>query len=358
MSNHNWLVVMAGGSGTRFWPRSRSNRPKQLLNIVGEKSLLYSTIERFQGYINPENCLVVTTKKLKKSVEADVAPLGGVQVIAEPHGRNTAPCLAMAMEFIRAKDAEAVVTVVPADSWITDTKDYIDIMKLAADSAVKMKKLVTVGITPSRAETGYGYIRCGESLDSDRVFAVERFVEKPVQEVAETMIQDSAYVWNAGIFVWTAETFFTEMQAASGDVLSCFADYRAEVEAGNSGEAALEAAYKKVENISIDYALLEKSKSVAVVPGQFGWNDLGSFASLEEVLPKVEGGVARAKRVMAVDGLANIVDCPDKTVALLGVQDLIVVDTGDVILVASRERAQEVKKFVTRLKEEENYDLL
>ena len=208
--------------------------------------------------------------------------------------------------------------------------------------------------------SGYGYIRSGDAV-STQVFRVDRFVEKPSREVAETMVQSPEYLWNAGMFVWKAPVFFRELQAADPAFLSAFSLYRDAVrEKSASMHEAQRKGFFAAPAISIDYALLEKSKNVIVVPGSsFGWNDLGSFVSLEEVYPKSEGGVAKTgSSVMALDSLANIVDVPGKTVALLGVTDMIVVDTGDVLLVAAKERSQDVKKIVERLKKEGRLDLL
>jgi len=351
-------MVLAGGSGTRFWPRSRAANPKQFLPIAGDEPLLVTTIRRFQGWIPENQIVVLTTAFLEEETKRLLAAFPGVQVLAEPEARNTAPSLVMGMEWLRAKDPTATAVIVPADHWITEIPEYVAVMKHAVASCARTSSLATVGIQPTRPETGYGYIRTGEPLGTN-LFRVERFVEKPKREVAETMVQSSEYLWNAGMFVWSVDVFFGEMDKASPELERAFGEYRAALKAGSGVEAALKTSYGKAPSISIDYALLEKSKQVVVIPGStFGWNDLGSFLSLEEVYPQTEGGVARAARVMALDSLANIVDAPGKTVALLGVTDMIVVDTGDMILVAAKERAQDVKRFVERLKAEGRKDLL
>lgn len=349
-----WLFVLAGGSGTRFWPRSRARCPKQFLPIAGDEPLLVTTVRRFTGWIAPERVVVLTTKVLEEETREMLVAFPGAQVIAEPESRNTAPTLVMAMEWLRGKDAAATAIVVPADHWITDVQEYITAMKRAVDAAEASGTLCTVGVQPTRAETGYGYIRTGEAI-VPHVFRVDRFVEKPSREVAETMVQSAEYLWNAGMFVWTVEGFFRELRAADPAYDKAFAAYRASLAAGKGdvvGER--EAGFFASPAISVDYALLEKSKQVIVVPGSsFGWNDLGSFVSLEEVYPKSEGGVAKAgSDVVALDSLANIIDVQGKTVALLGVTSMIVVDTGDVLLVAAKEKAQDVKKIVERLRRE------
>lgn len=353
-----WLLILAGGSGTRFWPRSRAQRPKQFLPIAGDDPLLVTTIRRFSGWIPNDRILILTTGQLEAGTKELLQEFPGVRVLAEPQARNTAPTIVMAMEWLRAEDPGATAVIVPADHWITDVAEYISVMKRAVQAAEQTKQLCTVGIQPTRPETGYGYIRSGEGV-AHEVFRVERFVEKPSREVAETMVQSPEYFWNAGMFVWTTEAFFRELELHGGEFVKAFADYRLRHKKGGVDASLMAEPFAKAPAISIDYALLEKSRAVVVVPGSsFGWNDLGSFVSLEEVYPKTEGGVARAERVLAVDSLANIVDAPGKVVALLGVTDMILVDAGDVILLATKERAQDVKKFVERLKSEGKKNLV
>jgi mannose-1-phosphate guanylyltransferase len=353
-----WLMVMAGGSGTRFWPRSRAKHPKQFLQIGGDHSLMVTTLNRFRGWIPTEHMLVLTTKALEAETKAMTKDFPGLEVLAEPESRNTGPSLVMAMEWIRARDPDAVCISVAADHWITEVKEYIEVMKSAVTAASDTGSLCTVGIQPTRPETGYGYIRVGERV-SPGAYRVERFVEKPSREVAETMVQTSEYLWNSGMFIWTANSFFRELEVSDRRFVDGFAPYREAMKSGSGVEEAMKSSFFAAPAISIDYALLEKSRNVIVVLGaSFQWSDVGSFVSLEDVYAKSEGGVARAEKVIALDSLANIVDAPGKTVALLGVTDMILVDAGDVILLATKERAQDVKKFVERLKAEGRTDLI
>lgn len=355
--NREWLFVLAGGSGTRFWPRSRAALPKQFLPLAGDEPLLLTTIRRFLQWIPEERIVIVTTKSLEAETKKMLKEYPKATVLAEPEARNTASALVMAMEWLRAKDAAGTAVVVPADHWIADVQEYVTVMKKAAAAAEDLVSLCTVGIQPHRPETGYGYIRTGGAV-RDGIFKVDRFVEKPSREVAETMVQSSEYLWNAGMFVWTVPAFFGELEKNAPEFAKAFQDYREALSSGKDIPAALSKSYGQAPSTSIDYALLEKSKNVMVLPGStFGWNDLGSFISLEEVFPKSEGGVAKAGKVIALDSLANIIDVPGKTVALLGVTDMILVDAGDVILLATKERAQDVKRIVERLKAEGRKDL-
>jgi mannose-1-phosphate guanylyltransferase/mannose-6-phosphate isomerase len=351
-------MILAGGSGTRFWPRSRAKRPKQFLQVAGDDPLLVTTLKRFQGWIPSERMVILTTKSLEEDTKAMTSAFKGLRVLAEPESRNTGPSLVMAMEWIRAQDPSATCVSVHADHWITEVPEYISVMKAAVSAAERTGALCTVGIQPTRPETGYGYIRTGEQLVPG-VFKVDRFVEKPSREVADTMVQSSEYLWNSGMFTWTAEAFFRELEKSDKSFIDAFAGYREALKKGGDVSEAKAKSFFAAPAISIDYALLEKSRNVIVVPGStFTWNDVGSFVSLEEVYAKSEGGVARAGKVIALDSLANIIDAPGKTVALLGVTDMILVDAGDVILLATKERAQEVKKLVERLKAEGRTDLI
>jgi mannose-1-phosphate guanylyltransferase len=324
------------------------------LPLAGDEPLLVTTVHRFLSWIPEERIVIVTTKSLEEETARLLSATPKVQVIAEPEARNTAPALVMAMEWLNARDSQGTAVIVPADHWIADVPEYIGLMKKAAKAAEESRALCTLGIQPHRPETGYGYIRAGAKV-ADGLFKVDRFVEKPSREVAETMVQSSEYLWNSGMFVWAAPVFFQELEKCGPEFVSAFAPYRA----SGAKKETLAEAYAKAPAISIDYALLEKSKNVLVLPGNtFGWNDLGSFISLEEVYPRSEGGVARAGKVIALDSLANIVDAPGKTVALLGVTDMILVDAGDVILLATKERAQEVKRLVERLRHEGREDLV
>ena len=358
MKKNTWLVVLAGGSGTRFWPRSRASRPKQLLDIAGDESLLCTTLKRFSGQISEEQLIIVTTQSLLKATKEALPNFRG-HFMVEPGARNTAPCLAMTMAWLRNRDPDAVAIVVPADHWIVDREGFLETMDTAVNYASEHEKLVTIGIAPTRPETGYGYIRSGKAVSDDGlVLEVDRFVEKPNKDVAETMVQDPVYLWNAGMFIWSTKTFFTELEKVNPQLVKDFEPYQAALAKGEDGEKGLSETYATTEIVSIDYALMEGSKAVVVLPGSFDWNDLGSFLSLYDLLPEAEGGVARAKRVMAIDSTLNLVEAPDKVVALLGVTNMMIVDTGDVLLVAAKERSQEVKKFVERIRAEGDKDRL
>lgn len=350
-----WLVVLAGGVGTRFWPRSRKKRPKQLLSVLGEgKSLLQSTLDCFSSFVDKEKVLILTTESLKDATQAELEGFSG-KVFCEPDTKNTAPAITMAMEYIRAIDPDAVVMVVPSDHWIGDSDAYMASLKEISLLARKEDFLFTVGIKPDRPATGYGYIAVGKALEGKHafpLFEVDSFVEKPDLEKAKAFCASKKHFWNAGIFVWSLSSFFQEMESHAPEFIHSFLPYRKALEAGGEAKEEGKKAHAACPTISIDYALMEKSKKVAVAMGDFPWKDLGSFDSLYELYPDCEGGAGKLKDSIAIDASSNLLYVPGKTVALLGVKDLLVVETEDVLLVARREDSERVKEFVSRIEKE------
>ncbi|MBY0470029.1 NTP transferase domain-containing protein [bacterium] len=340
-SASTYLVIMAGGSGTRFWPKSTSRKPKQLLSFGdGDKSLLVETLERFDGIVPAKNRIIVTTQALQGAVAEQVSK--DVTVLAEPQGRNTAPCVYWAARAIAERDPNAVMLVMPADHYIPKVDAFKRTLGEAMKWAQRLDDLVTLGVKPSRPETGYGYLKLGKNLKGEAV-AVEAFVEKPNLEKAREFFK-GGYLWNGGMFVWRAEV-----------ILKAFDQSMPEMKkAWDSSEGKVEAAYPKMTATSIDYGVMEKARNVVTFVLDCGWDDLGSWTSLEgiaEVLgAQKSGGVVTSGEVLAVDSSGNIVDAPKKLVALLGVRDLIVVESGDAILIADKSRAQDIRQIVDGVK--------
>ena len=344
-----YAVIMAGGSGTRFWPLSRSDRPKQFLALGPDaRSLLRATAERVWGLIPPERTFVVTSELLQDQVEKELPELPLAQILAEPIGRNTAPCIGWAATHVRRLAPDAVMTVLPADHYIGDTASYIETLRQGLEAATH-GDYVTIGIRPTRAETGYGYIEVGSELDPG-VFSARRFVEKPNRRRAEQFVASGRFLWNSGMFFFLASRILEAIEQhlpGLGEQLQ-----RYDEAASTGDEAALVArTYGDLPAISIDHGIMEKVSPVSVVPGSFEWSDLGSWTSAWElserdpddnVLP--EGGVS-------IDATGNYAWAPKgKTVALVGVADLVVVDSGDALLVIPRERAQDVREIVAALR--------
>ncbi len=356
-----YAVIMAGGAGTRFWPASREHRPKQLLPLAGssEETLLAATVRRLSPLIPPERVYVVTGQKLVEATRAALPAVPGDQILTEPVGRNTAPCIAWATEVIEKKDANALVAVLPSDHYITDEKAFRAVIGTALESAEK-GHVTTIGIVPTRAETGYGYIEVGDALHGDAK-RVARFVEKPNAETAEAYVAGKKHLWNAGMFFFRAG----DMSALVKEHLPALAEGIAKITSASVADAerVLTEVFPTLPSISIDHGVMEKSKNLAVVPGVFGWNDVGSWLSAWELAEKDERGNALAVNAFAIDANNNLVvdlttSEQKKTVAVVGVSGLVIVKTDDAILVIPKERAQDVRSVIEALKAAKRHELL
>lgn len=344
-------VVMAGGRGTRFWPRSRGHRPKQFLEMVGEGTLLNQTVARLGSDFPPERVYVVTTADLATEACRLLPQLPPENIIVEPQGRNTAPCLALALVTLEARHPGAVMVVLAADHWITAPDLFLEDLDRAARHAVSTHDLVTFGIRPAYPETGYGYI---ETQGEGEIRKVQAFREKPPLATAVEYVQSGRHFWNSGMFVWTLADMRKELLEHSPDTLK---PLDAWVAAGRD-RATLAEAYGRLPKTSIDYALMEKSHHVAVVPARFGWSDVGSWPAVVDFhTPDAEGNVVVGDAV-----LVNSANCAifggKRLVAGSGLSDLIVVDEDDALLICRRDKAQGVKDIVERLQKQGRTDLL
>jgi mannose-1-phosphate guanylyltransferase len=354
-TNDVYAVIMAGGAGTRFWPASRELRPKQLLPLGGDplESLLAATVRRIEPLVPPERVLIATGAKL---IEGTARVLPGVphaNLLAEPVARNTAPCIGWAAATIARTNPEALVMVLPSDHYITDEPRFLAVLEDAL-AAARAGYMATIGVVPTRPETGYGYIEKGSAVGASAAFEVARFVEKPDRARAEEYLRGGKHLWNAGMFFFRAGA----MVAAIEEHLPALAKGLAAIDAAAArGEEAKElaATFPTLPSISIDHGVMEKAKKLAVVPGSFGWNDVGSWESAWELAPKDEAGNALPEGGVTVDARGNLVRDlttlgTKRVYALVGVNDLVVVETDDAVLVIPRERAQDVRKVVEALK--------
>lgn len=339
MSNQGetFAVIMAGGVGTRFWPMSRTSKPKQFLDILGTgQSLIKMTFDRLTASVPPENILVVTNESYRSDVEQHLPELPAENILGEPCMRNTAPCIAYANSVItsRASDpSNTSIIVAPSDHLITNKGEFNRVLNQAFNLAVKSSSIVTIGITPSRPDTGYGYIKHSNS-------DVIEFTEKPDAETAKGFLKSGDYCWNSGIFVWSLETI---NEAFSTHLPQMFEAFKA--------LDNIEAVYDAAENISIDYGVLEKASNVKVIPAEFGWSDLGTWTSLANHLENdTEGNGVVSAELVATDSKGNIVVAPEgKVVAIKGMDNFIVVDTKDALLICPKTDEQWVKKLVGNL---------
>ncbi|HJW09819.1 MAG TPA: mannose-1-phosphate guanylyltransferase [Holophagaceae bacterium] len=344
-------VIMAGGRGTRFWPRSRNARPKQFLAIVGEETLLHQTVARLKGQFEPRHIFVVTTEDLAEETRRMLPELPPENVLIEPEGRNTAPCLALALVQIERRVPDAVMVVLSADHWIADAMTFQEDIETAVKHAAWERELVVFGIRPTYPETGYGYI---EAEGHGPVLKVIAFREKPPMEQALQYLESGRHYWNAGMFVWTLEDFRAELEKHAPEVLKPLDAWVAE----GADPARLRAAYAQVPAVAIDVALMEKAEDVAVVPARFPWSDVGSWpAALEFHAPDADGNVVKGEAIL-LETRNSAFFGGRRLIAASGVQDLIVVDDEDALLICHRDRAQSVKKIVERLKAEGREDLL
>lgn len=348
---------MAGGVGTRFWPMSRSARPKQFLDILGTgRSLIRMTFDRLNRRIPAENILVVTQGRYRDQVQEHLPEIPAENVLCEPFMRNTAPCIAYANHWVAAKAGdrahEAALVVAPADHLIMDEPGFLETMDLALSKTRNSGQLVTLGIRPSRPDTGYGYIQFEEAQgDDDRIRSVRTFTEKPNLKLAEEFLDSGDFYWNSGIFIWSLaniseafESHLPEMQALFHERASSFATPD---EAG-----AIAAIYAECDNISIDYGIMEKAPNVSVVLSDFGWSDLGTWASLYEKLPQddAHNGAANVDLQVQESSGNVVVSHENKLVALRGLDGFIVVDTPDALLICPKSDEQWVKELVNTLK--------
>jgi mannose-1-phosphate guanylyltransferase len=335
---------MAGGSGTRFWPRSRRRVPKQLLAIAGRQALLAETVGRLRPLVPARRTWIVTAAAQAAAVRRVAPAVPRAHVVVEPEGRNTAAAIALAALRLRAVAGDALMAVLPADHVIGDAAAFRATLAQALDVAAATDSLVTLGIEPTHPETGYGYIQVGAPIDGLPGRRVTRFIEKPDRERAAALVAGGDVLWNAGIFAWTVERVLAELRAWLPDVLEPL-----ERAVARGGARALARAYRAVPAVSIDTGVLERSTRVAVVRARFPWSDVGSWAAVEPLWRGAREANAARGLVVAVDSRGCVVDAGTRLVALLGVEDLVVVDTPDAVLVCPKGRAQDVRLVVDEL---------
>ena len=344
---------MAGGKGTRFWPRSRSQRPKQFLAIAGKETLLHQTVHRLDGHFEPDHIFVVTTRELAAETLAMLPELPPENILVEPEGRNTAPCLALSLVEIERRLPAGVMVVLSADHWIGDTQAFIDDVETAVDHAASHRDLVVFGIKPTYPETGYGYIEV-DGNSGDPVQKVLAFREKPPMDMALQYLESGHHFWNAGMFVWTLADLREGLLQHCPDALAPLDEWMSL----GADEATLPAIYGRLPQVAIDVALMEKARNVALVSTHFRWSDVGSWpAAIEFQEPDAMGNVVQGQAIL-LDVKNSAFFGGTRLIAASGVNDLIVVDEPDALLICHRDKAQSVKQIVDRLKQEGREDLL
>ena len=356
-----YAVIMAGGAGTRFWPASRALRPKQLLPLAGgsEETLLAATVRRLTPLVTEDRVVVVTGEHLAEATAKAVPNVPRSQILCEPAPRNTAPCIAWATATIARLDPDAIVAVLPSDHFIADEEEFRRVLSRALETAAG-GRVTTVGIVPTRPETGYGYIEIGDGIDRTSAKSVVRFVEKPDRARAETFLAGGRHLWNAGMFFFRASDMAELVARHLPELAAGIAKIDEAARAGKETQV-VKAVFPTLPSVSIDHGVMEKAAGLAVVPGDFGWNDVGSWQSAWELGSPDSQGNALSPGALAIDAKNNLVRTlgkGKKVVALVGVNDLCIVETDDAILVIPRDRAQDVRLIVEALKAAGRTDLL
>ena len=362
-------IILAGGSGTRFWPRSRKARAKQVLALDGERTMIQRTVDRLAPLASPRDIWVITNRLLSATIGAQLGQIPGDQIVCEPAARNTAPAAGLAAFLVERTAPDAILGMFPADHTIANEPAFLAVIQQAIAIAAAGDNIVVLGVKPTRAETGYGYIETGASAPNG-ASRVRRFTEKPDIERAEQFLAAGNYCWNSGVFLWSARTLANAMR----EHLPETAPHLEAIAAAHGTpdfERALAERYPQCENISVDYAILEPrsakgehNSNLFCLPADFGWSDLGSWAALyEHHLAKGNGAdsdknITESSGCLAVDARSNYVYSPKKFVSLVGVSDLVVVETDDAILITARDRSQDVGKLVKLLHEKGRKDLV
>ena len=348
--SQRFAVIMAGGRGERFWPQSRLTRPKHLLPIVGDTTMLEQTLARLEGLVPPENVFVITNREQRAGVLETCPGLLPANVVGEPVGRDTAAAVGLAAILVKTRDAEGTFVILPADHVIKNKEGFRTTLETAIETAESGKYLVTVGVKPDSPATGYGYIEKGEpfiSSENEDVYKVRHFVEKPDLPTAEKYLKSGDYFWNAGMFVWQADVIGRALSRHAPDLWQALGKIEDGIRGGENLDSLLQEHFPKLEKISIDYAVMEKADNVLTVEAGFDWDDVGEWPAIaRHNKSDPEGNILQGEGMIR-DGSGNIVvNDEGHFTALIGVDDLIVVQTKDATLVCPKSKAQEIKKLV------------
>jgi mannose-1-phosphate guanylyltransferase len=361
MPNHGpiYAFIMAGGIGTRLWPRSRKHTPKQFLDLISPETMLQDAYKRLLPIIPPERILVGVGEDYVSVVHEQLPDLPQQNIVVEPSGRGTAPAIGLGALHIYHQSPEAIMAVVTADHHIGDAQLFRQVL-LSAAAATQAGRLVTLGITPTFASTGYGYIRRGELLQTINGFDVYRairFTEKPDSTMAQAFVDSGLYSWNSGMFIWQVGTIRREFKRQMPQLWSQLVEIERAL--GTPGEqAVIERVWPGVEKQTIDYGIMEHAHNVAVIPACIGWNDVGSWKTLMALLERNEHGNVEIGGHITLDTSNTLIYSPTKLVATIGLQDIIIVETPDALLVCTQDRCQDVRSIVQILRDQEKQDLL
>lgn len=343
-------LIMAGGKGERFWPQSRADMPKQFLSLTGDgKTMIQLTVERIRPLVALEDIYIATNESYRKLVMEQLPGLPEENILCEPIGRNTAPCIGLGAEHISRKYGDALMLVLPSDHLIKYTTIFCQTLEDACVVAEQGENLVTLGITPNSPDTGYGYIKFDPEVTLERAYAVERFVEKPDLETAKGYLASHEYLWNSGMFIWKTSTILANIRKYLPEMYAGLERIREAIGTPEQ-EAVLEQEFRAFKSVSIDYGVMEKAKALYCLAGNFGWDDVGSWLAVGRIRKTNEFGNVVNGNVVTIDTKRSIIQGGDKLIAAVGLRDIIIVDTDDAILICDKDSAGDIKKVLENLR--------
>ncbi len=357
-----YIVLMAGGVGSRFWPHSRTMNPKQMLRLFDDRSMLQKTYDRIKPLTSPEKVLIITNMELKEAIAEQLPEIPLENIVGEPFGRNTAPCVGLAGAIIQKRESQdQVMAVLPADHLIQNEENFRSTLQIAADYAKIHNCLITVGIKPTYPETGYGYIQRGPKISGERgktIYKVKTFAEKPNPDTAKRFLKSGDFLWNSGMFIWSTKLIMDQFAEFEPELSHGFEQIRNAVDTASMDEVISDV-YSKFRSISIDYAIMEVAGNVCIMEADFAWNDVGSWEAAYHISEKDEHGNAiLADDHCILESENNYISIKDKLVAMVGVNNLVVVETDDAILICDKSKSQNVKDIVDNLKRKKKYQYL
>lgn len=344
-------LIMAGGRGERFWPRSRKNLPKQFLSLTDDgKTMIQLTVERILPLVDMEDIYIATNRAYMPLVKEQLPGIPDENILCEPVGRNTAPCIGLGAMHMSRKVEDAVMLVLPSDHLIKDGDAFRDVLWEACSVAQKGDNLVTIGITPNYPETGYGYIKFLKKDKIGNACKVDRFVEKPSYEVAKEYLKTGEYLWNSGMFIWRVSTVLEKFKAFLPDTYKGLIKIRNSIGKADQ-ENVLNEVFPGFESISVDYGIMEKAENIYTLPGDFGWDDVGSWLAVERIKEKDENGNIAEGNVVSINSKDCIIQAKDKLIATVGLKDIVIVDTSDATLICDKGSTADIKKVLEELRQ-------
>ena len=352
-----FVVIMAGGVGSRFWPRSKQEKPKQLIRIFGENTMIQDTVDRLDGLVKKENVLVITNQVQHPRVVEQLPGVPIENIIAEPFGKNTAACIGLASILIHKKSQNAITIILPADHLIKDKVEFQETIKKAAAFADSSDSLVTIGIKPTRPETGYGYIQFIDDEVAEGIYKVQTFAEKPNISTAKRFVESGDFLWNSGMFIWKTSTILKEISTYLPELHEGLLEIENAIDTPAFNDV-LKNVYGQLVNVSIDYGIMEKSSRVYLTKGEFSWSDVGSWEEVYQLSSKNAEGNSEYGDIYTENTLDSYIFSPKKFTAVVGLENIIVIDTKDALLICNRENSQDVKHIVEYLKMNKKDDLL